>query len=205
MKTLQLTTVFLAMALSALAAPCTTPTTFGDLQSLGSTGCQDQDKIYNNFDGTLPAGTVIDIESVLGLVDTHLISIGSLPIGVYTLEYLITIDPLTADYEDRNITQVSLGFDSAGAPGNSASKQIWVGGQLLDTLFSSGGIDLSIPFSAKSVSIMETITVTNSTYQSTTNAFTQEVSAIPEPGTYAMIGFGLLGLVLSRRRFASRS
>lgn len=207
MRTLLLAVSFLVLALPALAAPvsCATTTTFGDLTGAVD-GCQDQDKIYSNWFGDLPSGTEVLIETVSGLVDTHIVSIGALDIGTYTFGYMISIDPLTPDYDFRNITQVTLGFDSAGQPGNAAYKEIYLNGVLFDTLFSSGGVDASALFSEKSVQIVEIISVTNSTYQSTTNSFTQEVTAIPEPGTYAMIGFGLLGLVLStKRRSASKS
>ncbi len=180
-------------------------TTYGQLLQAG--GCQDQDKQYTGWSGNLPSNTVVGISTVTGLIDSHIVNIGALGIGAYSLAYVISIDPLVADYALRNITSVTLGFDSAGVPGNQAQKLVYAGGTpagaLLATLTSSGVPTTSGSFQQKSLYISETINVTNTAYQSTTNSFTQELSRppdIPEPTTNALIGCGLVGLVFLKRR-----
>lgn len=102
-------------------------------------------------------GTAAQIQTVAGLIDTHIVSFGGLGMGEYVYSHMITIDPPTPDYDSRFLTQVALGFDAAGQAGNSANKQIWSKGISLDTLSSSGGVYVSIARIRKSLLIVESI------------------------------------------------
>ncbi len=195
-------------AVNAAPIDCSTVSTYQQLLDSNNNpepGCQDQDKIYSNWGGTVPGGTAVSISSVLGAVDQHSVTFGDLGFGAtYDLSYVIEIEPTPANV-NRWITQVDLDTDAAAGSG-SATKVIyaWNGAQgvLLDTLVSSNGIpDSSVPIHEKALLINETFSVVTSAYNSSTNVFYQSVDAIPEPGTYALMGIGLIGLgILSRYR-----
>jgi hypothetical protein len=196
----------------AFATPttvCSTLTTFTAVTTNADPeGCISQDKIYDDWSGTIPGSTSITIAVNPGPADVHTVTMGDPGLGTFSLAYSITIDPnlaVTPDYANRWITSVGLDITAAQS-GPSVTKQIYDSIAmtiLLDTLTSNGAPDTSIPLQVKSLYIVDTITVpTNTNLASMQQSFIQEVqqTGVPEPSTYWLFGSGLVGLGLLRRR-----
>jgi hypothetical protein len=211
MKVLFALSVVIGLMTAASAAPiqCSTVSTFQQLVTASSNpdpGCQDQDKIYSNWSGTLPGSTPVLISFVVGtLAEQHSVNIGDLaPSGTpYTLSYVVSVDPTPATANNW-ITRVFLDADAPAGSG-TVTKDVyaWNGSQgaLLDSLVSANGVpDITPPIHEKAVLIIETFDITTSAYNSSTNVFVQEITDIPEPATYALIGVGLIALAVRARR-----
>jgi len=204
----------LALSCGAFAAPANLPQcpTVGFalselLTGSLSTGCYDQDKAYYNFQysGGNASGITVSIGTTpIGPIDQHTVNFQSSPAWLtpFTLNYIIeVIDPNPSEviyYAALGMTSTSL----PGMPNNSSITEVLdpdVGANV--TLVATPvNIAASATSYARLIEVSNSVNPSGATITQFTNTFFEQV--IPEPGTYAIIGSGLLALALVRRRRA---
>jgi hypothetical protein len=202
------------------AAACSATTTISALVALGSTGCQIDDTLYNNFSYTPGAGAPVaslvlanqDENSAVFLSGwTFTSSTGSFD-GNFTLGFTAAVVTagagscatclIVSDTEQINSGTTAPGPQTDSVlltPGGTVSlNNTTVGNETGQTLFSPG--------------------ISSVTKLATSGAFTMAtplvsfesdirqnmISSVPEPATFSLLGAGLLGLGLLRRRTATR-
>jgi len=216
-KTLGVLALFTTLAVSSQAATLVgCPTTIGALKSMTTAGndCQDQDKIYSNFSGTLPDAWLSSINTtVFPTFDEHTVIYNSttgnqLLLGTYTFLYTVTVDPTVLD---RLITQIGVSANISQSTGSLVQKDIYTGGftTLVASTSTVNGARANAAVSGTSFDIVETITVgPNTSVQSLTNYIVESDivvnNPVPEAASAGLIGIGLIGLAMVGRRRTAR-
>ena len=216
--------VSLLVLVSSLAwggtVDCSTVNTVGDLIGLGSGGCIQQDKIYYNvtvtpsWDPSHPIPTdatvVFNLTTLPGM-DVHDFTINFanlLTAGTYVIDYWIKIDPSSPNYYNYMITNVLVSENLSDRNGGTTDTKVVLdsSGNVLLTLVATkaDGQSANGDVFQNMLHIEETIVVKGGdTLHSITDEFTE--TFIPEPGTMAFVGAGLLGLgALLRRRVSKK-
>ncbi len=176
--------------------------TFG-LWSAPNFACQQQDKIYSNFSlGTIPTDTTLRIQlQPIGTQEFHTVTVNGNFGTAFTFSYDIAID-LTLNPSNR-ITAVTGDISNPsnqGAPSNT--KSIFTeGGAMIGSLVSTqGNPGGTILLSQTAVHVMDAYVPNGGAAVSISNTFREDINAVPEPASYALIGGGLLLFATRRRR-----
>lgn len=201
--------VFAAVAvLPAVPIACPTSGALTVLTGMSSEGCLSQDKIFNNFEYTPVAGGVsatninFNLVSQSGTSDVHGWSFVPTTAWVlgFTLSYDITVapgNPLFAIVLSKD--QINTGGVPNGIIINDTQT-----GVTPSPLVTSGTIGGETAFS-NSYNLQTIHTSSVATIPAGRNLLSYEQdwfqgSSIPEPMSFVLIGTGLLGLGLMRRR-----
>jgi hypothetical protein len=202
--------LFAGGAPEANAAAC--PTSAVSIASLGITGttpfsCTQQDKTWTLTSTTLPGTATIDWTLVtVGSIDEHTMTVNSNSSfaqgATYALDYNIAINgTATAGTVFNQVTGGLL----LGAAGGTAT---------LDKTFTTNGGPITpihvtttstsenepIPSNVTSITTVDSLFVDTSNLLGFANTYEETIPAIPEPATLVLVGSGLLGLGLVRRR-----
>jgi hypothetical protein len=197
---------------TATAAACIASgiDTLAEWAALGATGCTEGDKLYKYVGGTLNAGVPGLNISFAGGDDPnaiHQLFIGGPAIYTsgqanmdWTLIYSIEVTDLT-----RFISSVDLDVTQSAQTGSTTVSKVVknAGGATLGTLTSLNGAAIAaLAVNEQFLQISETFSKTgNAIMNSAQNTYTQnQVPEVPEPGTMALLGLGMIGLVVARRR-----
>jgi PEP-CTERM motif len=166
-----------------------------------SLSCLQQDKIFSNFtlqSGTLPAdlGLTLDLATLGGGVDVHTVNLTSANFGSnFTLTYNLAVSGST-----EAVVRVTGGIlNSPSLSPASLTKTVSNGAFSGSTTTSnSTSADIIVP-NLTALDVMDAFTAGGGGVTNIANSFVQ--SSVPEPGTTALLGAGLLALgMISRRR-----
>jgi hypothetical protein len=164
--------------------------------------CEQQDKIYSNFSlGAIPTDTTLRIQlQPIGPQEFHTLTVNGNFGTAFTFSYDIAID-LTLNPSNR-ITAVTGDISNpsnAGTPSNT--KTVFTeGGAMIGSLVSTqGNPGGSILLSQTAVHVVDAYLPNAGAAVSISNTFRQDINAVPEPASFALIGGGLLMLATRRR------
>lgn len=193
-----------------LATACSSITTLQSIKNSG--GCQVGDKQFTGFENlgslnAIPNDWIVAIDAVGQIYNVNIgqPSAGGtvlLPAGSpWGIQYLVTVDTTMSFFD--YITRVSVSLNPGGFGAGTAYKVVKdLNGNVLNsaTATAPGGPNPNTFFitPSQAIRVEETITLTTGVLSSFTDAYEQ--TAIPEPGTYAMMGLGLAALGLIARR-----
>ncbi len=213
-KVLLLSGILALGAVASFGATACTTGTLASYAALTTTGCENGDKIFSNFVYTPGSGDPTAGSVSISLDNNPGISLFGLQFGSpapgfvsnFMLTYTITIDQTAChalfSAGDCSMIAAQGSFQGALAPNSAA---------LTDTL--SGATTVSLNDLATNNNTQQQsflgVTATNVTIQSSgltasapINSFGLDVyqTAVPEPMTLSLMGAGLLGLGLLRKR-----
>jgi len=197
--------------LPAALVPCPESGALTLLTGLSSDGCSSQDKIFSGFaySGDVPAADVnVNLVLQTGTSDIHgwsFVPLTAWEVG-FTLSYTITVAP---GYPSVAIIQSKDQMNSGELPNTVSISDIQTGVTPSPLVLSGAGAGtetvVSDAYNLQSVHTATTATVgAGSNLLSYEQSFV-ESTGVPEPLSFLLIGSGLLGLGLLRRRGASKS
>lgn len=208
-KFLALGVVVFAAAAALQAAPiaCPTTATLADLIALGASGCQSQDKIFNNFSysssGVSAANIGVNLVLQTGVSDIHGWSF--VPTTAWTsgfsLSYTISVAP---GFPNVGIVGSKDQMNSGFRPNGVTASDVQTG-VTPNPIFLSGGVGGTETAFSNPYVLLSVTTTTTAVVASGSNLLSYEqdwfeTSTIPEPVSFVLIGSGLLGLAFLRRR-----
>lgn len=211
-------------AYGALATPCSAGNTLTTYVAAGYE-CEIGDKVYSNFSYTDPAGDPTAAQITVGVDDQPAILQTGLQfqangsnwiVGGFAISYSIAVDPTVCGsggvYGTTGstcaITAAQLSFQGALAPNSAAMNAILSpGGTVsvddISTADTTNQINLgSQPLTSTNVVINGLSAATTAPIDSFGLDVYQTISSVPEPASVGLVGMGLMGLGLLRRRFA---
>ncbi len=204
-RALGLLVLVLAVSGVAQATTCTPMGTLDTYIALGATGCTVDGLTFNNFSyapiGNPPAATSITVRpSLLGLSFQFNSSW-----GVISAQGMESTIGFTVSAASAIINDLTLSLDTASCPGTGTvvlSESASNGVGLLATCM-NGTITNPAPVNfapVSSLTIRKDLSLIGNSDSASVNQFTNSVSTVPEPGTMALFGSGLLGIAGAIRR-----
>ena len=201
----------------ANAAACGT-SSVADLLTSGFS-CTQQDKIWSNFTTsttgdaltTLQSATALFSLVILGTVEQHTLTIqGAFSTNpppqpaTYDVAYTITIDPAAlALNPNLSFFQATGGILTPAAGGTGSLTKTFVGnGGAIDGLTAlavgPASVNVPVPVPTTVINVEDVLFTGNSNVTGFANTFSE--ITVPEPTTMMVLGVGLAGLGIARRR-----
>ena len=210
-----------ALVLSSVAAQgaaCTNElVTLSSLLASGS--CESEDKLFE-FTSFASTGSLdLDSDDVLvsidyielGTDDVHKISLSRNPEGAsntfvagngFTFAYTISVLPA---FPNQRIVAAQVDSTTVlGYQGTIIKGITPNAGSPFDLMSVNGAPDQAFITPATSLDVVANVVVTQGALQNVSDSYAQAEAVVPEPGTYALMGAGLLGLAVVRRRKAAK-
>ena len=210
MRRLVLTFLFVLVVAGLLSADpvsCGPQLTVAQLKAFSAGGgCFDMDKLYTNFDTSLPGntGVLINTFSPSSGIDYHQFQLVNISPGSYLVTYTISVIPPSLGL----ITSVQVAVDIA--PGTASVAKTVTDGDFTGIVPTSFGPSTKLPLvpGHTTLNVSESITVNaGSQINSVTDTYVEEFpsSGVPETASAGLMvgGLALIGLgVLKRKKRA---
>lgn len=170
--------------------------------SAATFACEQQDKIYSNFSvGAIPIDTTLSIQlQPLGLVDFHTVTFN----GNFGTNFLVSYD-VAVDLIMSPKARITLVTGDLSNPSNlgtpSNTKTVFSeAGVMLGTLTSLPAVPgSSIPTFNTALHVTDNYLAGAGAAVSISNTFREDLNAVPETFSYALVGGGFLLLASLRR------
>lgn len=164
--------------------------------------CEQQDKIYSNFaPGAIPTDTTLSIQlQPLGGADFHTVTFNGSFMANFLVSYDIAIDLIQSP--KALITRVTGDLSNPsnlGTPSNLKTVFTEAGATVGSLTSVPGNPGSTIVTSATALHVTDQYTANGGAAVSLSNTFREDLNAVPEPLSYALVGGGFLFLASLRR------
>jgi hypothetical protein len=165
--------------------------------------CEQQDKIYSNFSlGALPTSATLRIQfQSLGTVDFHTVTFNGNFGSDFAISYDVAIDLALSPFNlITSVTGDLSNPSNVGTPSNL--KTVFSeGGQTIGSLTSvPGNPGSAITTANTALHVTDVYSANGGAAVSISNTFREDLTAAPEPLSYALVGGGFLLLASFRRK-----